>query len=135
MYGGTFLIIITVFGLVHSWTALLVLPLLLLSGAMFAAPAICVSTLANAFEQMFYYITLVITPMFTFSGIFSPHPAPSWYPGGDLVHALYHVAHVARACVLGRLSIDLWSDVAWMCVFTALALLFPASLIQRKLLV
>jgi len=136
MYGGTFLIIITAFGLVHSWTALLVLPLLLLSGAMFAAPAICVSALANAFEQMFYYITLVITPMFTFSGIFFPLTRlPHGVQVAIWFTPLYHVAHVARACVLGRLSIDLWSDVAWMCVFTALALLFPASLIQRKLLV
>lgn len=48
---------------------------------------------------------------------------------------LYHVAHVARACVLGHLSVDLWTDIAWMIIFTGIALLFHARLIQRKLLV
>ena len=48
---------------------------------------------------------------------------------------LYHVSHLARSFVLGRMSADLWSDVAWIAVFTAIVLLFPARLIKRKLLV
>jgi lipooligosaccharide transport system permease protein len=136
MYGGTFLIIITAFGLVHSWTALLVLPLLVLSGFMFAAPAICVASIAKVFEQMFYYITLCITPMFMFSGIFFP---PTRLPHGVQVAIwftpLYHVAHLARSFVLGQMSPDLLIDIAWIAVFTAIAMLFPVPLIRRKLMV
>src|SRR5579859_1522111 len=72
VFGGIFLIIVAVFGLVHSWTVLLVLPLLALTGVLFAAPAMAVATVATAFDQLFYYITLIITPMFMFSGIFFP---------------------------------------------------------------
>lgn len=136
IYGGTFLIIITLFGLVHSWTALLVLPLLVLSGMMFCAPAICVSAIATVFEQMFYYITLIITPMYMFSGIF--------FPPTRLPHAvqwaiwftpLYHVAHLSRSFVLGQMSGNLIVDVIWIMAFTAIAMLFPSHLIRRKLLV
>jgi lipooligosaccharide transport system permease protein len=136
LYGGIFLLIITVFGLVHSWAALLVLPLLLLCGAMFAAPAICVAAVVEMFDQMFYYITLVITPMYMFSGIFFP---VSRLPRGVQVAIwftpLYHVSHLARSFVLGQLSVGLVVDVLWMLVFTAIVLLFPARLIRRKLMV
>src|SRR5205807_1575334 len=67
IYGGVFLLVITAFGLVHSFTAILVIPVLALAGVMFAAPAMCVATLVKAFQQMFYYITLFITPMYMFS--------------------------------------------------------------------
>jgi lipooligosaccharide transport system permease protein len=136
LYGGTFLCIIAVFGLVHSWAALLVLPLLVLTGVMFSAPAMCMAALAQVFEQMFYYIKLVITPMFMFSGIFfPPNRLPHSVQGAIWFTPLYHVAHLARSFVLGKMSADLLGDVAWMVVFTALALLFPARLIRRKLLV
>src|SRR4051794_37567855 len=72
MYGGTFLIIITLFGLVHAWTALLVLPLLLLTGVMFAAPALSYVAITRANEHLLYYISLIIVPMYMFSGVFFP---------------------------------------------------------------
>jgi lipooligosaccharide transport system permease protein len=136
IYGGTFLIVITAFGLVHSFTAILVVPVLALAGLMFAAPALCVAALARQFQQMFYYMTLVITPMFMFSGVF--------FPPSRLPHAvqwaiwftpLYHVAHLARALVLGSLSSSLLVDIAWILVFTFLVSLFPTGLIRRRLLV
>jgi lipooligosaccharide transport system permease protein len=136
LYGGTFLIIITAFQLVHSWTALLVLPVLCLAGMMFAAPALSVAATAKAFEHMFYYITLVITPMYMFSGIFfPPNRLPHAIQGAIWFTPLYHVAHLTRSLVLGQVQADLWIDIAWMAVFTAIALLFPSRLIHRKLMV
>jgi lipooligosaccharide transport system permease protein len=136
LYGGTFLIIITLFQLVHSWWALLSLPVLALTGVMFAAPAMAFAATAKAFEQMFYYITLLITPMFTFSGIFFP---PSRLPHSVQVAIwftpLYHVAHLIRSLVLGRVHADLFTDVLWMLVFTGIMLLLPASRIRSKLMV
>jgi lipooligosaccharide transport system permease protein len=136
IYGSTFLLIIGCFGLVHSWAALLVLPLLVLAGMMFAAPAICMAASAKVFEHMFYYITLVITPMYMFSGIFfPPNRLPHAVQGAIWFTPLYHVAHLARSFVLGQLSSDLLVDVAWIAVFTAVAMLFPSRLIRKKLLV
>lgn len=136
LYGGIFMLIITLFGLVHSWSALLVFPVLLLVGVMFATPAICVSASVKAFEQMFYYMTLVITPMYMFSGIFFPPTRlPHAVQGAIWFTPLYHVAHLIRNLVLGRLGLDLVGDVVWMLAVTAVMLLFPSRLVKRKLLV
>jgi len=136
IYGGTFLAIITAFQLVHSWWAILAIPVLALTGIMFAAPAMAFAATARIFEQMFYYITLLITPMFTFSGIFFP---PSRLPHGVQVAIwftpLYHVANLIRSLVLGRVHANLFVDVLWMLVFTALMLLLPANRIRKKLMV
>jgi lipooligosaccharide transport system permease protein len=85
---------------------------------------------------MFYYVTLVITPMFMFSGIFfPPSRLPPAVQGAIWVTPLYHVSHLARSFVLGRMSLDLLGDVVWILIFTGLVLLFPSRLIRRKLLV
>ena len=127
---------VSLYPLVHSFMALLVLPLLVLSGVMFATPAVCTAAIVKAFEQMFYYITLAITPMFMFSGIFfPPNRLPHAVQWAIWLTPLYHVAHLSRSFVLGRPTPDLLVDVAWILVFTLVALLFPARLIRRKLLV
>jgi lipooligosaccharide transport system permease protein len=136
IYGGIFLLVITAFGLVHSLWALLVFPVLALTGVMFAAPALCIAAVAKAFEQMFYYITLVITPMYMFSGIFfPPDKLPKPVQKAIWFTPLYHVAHLVRSLVLGDVRLDLLGDVAWILVFTFIALLFPAGLIRKRLLV
>lgn len=136
IYGGIFLLVITAFGLVHSLTAVLVIPVLFLSGLMFAAPALSVAALARQFQQMFYYMTLVITPMFMFSGIFFPlsrvNPAVRtaiW------LTPLYHVAHLIRALAGGSLSSSLLVDLGWIGGFTFLLMLFPSRLIRRRLMI
>lgn len=136
LYGGTFMIVILAFGLIHSLWALLALPVLALTGVMFSVPAMCIASVVKAFDQMFYYITLAITPMFMFSGIFfPPSRLPSAVQGAIWFTPLYHVAHLIRNLVLGQPSMDLFGDLLWMLVFTGIVLLFPSWLIRRKLLV
>jgi lipooligosaccharide transport system permease protein len=136
LYGGTFLAIITAFGLVHSWWTLMVPVVLALSGIMFAAPAIAFAATVKAFDQMFYYITLIITPMFTFSGIFfPPSRLPQAIQGVIWFTPLYHTSHLIRSFVLGQVSGGLIVNFLWILVFSAIALLFPSRLIRKKLMV
>jgi lipooligosaccharide transport system permease protein len=60
------------FGLVHSPWAILVVPLSLLSGIMFASIALFFTSLAPSIYSFNYYFTLFMTPMFFFSGVFFP---------------------------------------------------------------
>lgn len=136
MYGGTFLLIITAFGLVHAWTALLVLPLLLLTGVMFAAPAMSYVAITRVNEHLLYYISLVVIPMYMFGGVFFPiRRLPHAVQVAIWFTPLYHAADLFRNLVLGRIGIGLLSDLLWIIVVTAIALLLPARLIRRKLLV
>ena len=60
------------FGLWPSPWAVALLPILFLTGIFFAALGLIMTALAGGYEFFNYFISLVITPLFLFSGIFFP---------------------------------------------------------------
>lgn len=134
LYGGVFFVVLLVLGLVHSWWSLL-LPLpLVAAGILFSAPGLLVATVARNHEQLFYYFSLVITPMFLFSGVFFPL---AHMPGAvrliiDLT-PLFHVVNLVRAMVLGTMSSSLWTDALWVVGYMAALTLLPARVLARRL--
>jgi len=134
LYGTVFFIVLLALGLVHSlWALLLPIPLFV-TGMLFASPGLLVATWAHNHEQLFYYFTLVVTPMFLFSGVFFPiaHlPGPVRFII-DLT-PLYHVVNVTRALVLGRFTTSLWQDAMWVVGYAAILALFPARVLARRL--
>lgn len=134
LYGMIFLVVILALGLVHSWWALL-LPLpLALTGILFAAPALWVASVASNHEQLFYYFSLVVTPMFMFSGVFFPvaHLPPILRLLIE-VTPLYHVVDLMRALVLGHVGLKSLVDVGFMLAFSALFAFMPSRALRRKL--
>lgn len=136
LYGATFLLVILALGLVQAWTALLVLPLMVLSGVVFGSAALVIACFARLQDHLFYYFTLAITPMFMFSGIFFPvnHLPPAarvviW------LTPLYHFVNVARAMVLGRAGgTSPLADLAWIAAAACLVLPWPLAAMRRKLM-
>jgi lipooligosaccharide transport system permease protein len=134
LYGAGFFLVLLVLGLVHSWWALLLPVPLALVGLLFAAPALWVAAAARTHEQLFYYYTLVMTPLFLFSGVFFPIqrlPAPAQ----DLVRALplYHAVDLARDLVLGQIRPAAWGDLLWLAGYAALLMMLPGRMLERKL--
>ena len=136
LYGATFLLVILALGLVRAWTAILVLPLMVVSGVIFASLALVVACAARLQDHLFYYFTLAITPMFMFSGIF--FPVKSLPPPARVViwfTPLYHLVHLARVLVLGRtVGQPPVGDILWVLVVACLALPWPLRSMRRKLL-
>lgn len=66
------LLVAALLGAVHDATALWVLGLIFLTGLVFGAMALLVSALSPSYDFFLYYFTLVVTPMFLFSGVFFP---------------------------------------------------------------
>ena len=66
------LVVALVLGAIHSWGALLCVPAFFLVGLCFAGPALLVTAVARAWDVFAYYVTLAITPMFIFCGVFYP---------------------------------------------------------------
>ncbi len=134
LYGTIFLIVLLLLGLVRSWWAL-VLPLpLFVTGVLFSAPALWVAARASNHEQLFYYLTLVITPMFMFSGVFFPiGRLPG--PVRDMVEItpLYHVVNLVRALILGRLRPGLIGDSLWILAYTVGLAFLPVRVLRRRL--
>jgi lipooligosaccharide transport system permease protein len=72
MSAGAILVVASALGIVHGARAVLVLPVALLVGTCFAAMALVVTALSKNYEFFLYYVTLVVTPMMLFCGVFFP---------------------------------------------------------------
>ncbi len=140
LYGTGFLAVLTVLGiafgepLIVSWWALLIPPMLLVIGVMFSVMGTLFTSLIERIDLYAYYFTLVVTPLFLFSGIFFPvenFPAPvpqiAWFT------PLYHAVNVCRELATGP-SPAVLADVAWILVFTLMLALLPVQIMRRRLI-
>jgi lipooligosaccharide transport system permease protein len=117
-----------------AWTTLLVPVVALLAGILFAALAMTVAALVANIDTFNYYITLFLTPMFVFSGVFYPLSSlPPFARGIAWFMPLYHVVRLMRGLMLGGLTAP-WADVLWLVVAAALACPWPVWLLHRKLI-
>ena len=141
LYGTGFLAVITALGfafspqalLVSSPWALLIPPVLLVVGIMFSVMGTLFTSLISSIDFYAYYFTLVVTPLFLFSGIFfpiedfpSPAPQIAWFT------PLYHAVNVCRALATGP-SLGVLVDVAWILIFTGALALLPVHFMRRRL--
>ncbi len=140
LYGTGFLAVLAVLGLVFgeplitSWWALFIPPVLLMIGIMFSVTGTLFTSLIDRIDLFSYYFTLVVTPLFLFSGIFFPiedFPAPvpqvAWFT------PLYHAVNVCRALAVGPTPAVL-VDVVWILIFTGALALIPIHLMRRRLI-
>lgn len=70
--GVAVLIVATLLGLVASPMALLIIPVILLTGLVFAGLGLIMTALSPSYDFFMYYFTLAITPMMLFCGVFFP---------------------------------------------------------------
>ena len=125
------LIVIAAFGLVHSFWALLTIPLSIAAGLMFSSIALVVTSVSSTIYTFNYFFTLFITPMFFFSGVFFPLDAFS-----DLVRRLSWispltpVANLMRVLVGGEPGSGAWWGLAIMVGLTAV--FFPLALVTMR---
>jgi lipooligosaccharide transport system permease protein len=129
------LIVIAAFGLVHSFWALLTIPLSAAAGLMFSSIALAVTSVSPSIYTFNYFFTLFITPMFFFSGVFFPLDAFSptvqklcW------ISPLTPVADLARALVSGHPGEGAWWGLAIVFGLTAIFFSLALVMMRRRLL-
>ncbi len=134
LYGTTIIVTISVLGLVDSPLVLLVIPLLFVSGLIFSQMSMIFVAFAPGIDSFNYYYTLLMTPMFLFSGIFFPLDAmPSAVRIVAFFTPLYHLTNACRSLAAGSLT-PVMGDVVWL-VAAALALsLFPFRVMKRRVI-
>jgi lipooligosaccharide transport system permease protein len=126
--------VVTAFGLVPSWLALATIPLGFVAGAMFYAMALSMTALSRSYEFFNYYFTLLVAPMFLFSGVFFPlENAPRWALGLAQLLPLTHVVATSRALVRGAPTVEAALHAAALTVYAAVALGVAATLMVRRL--
>ena len=142
LYGTAFLGVLTVLGfvlspealLISSPWALLIPPVLLIIGVMFSVMGTLFTSLIGSIDLYSYYFTLVVTPLFLFSGIFFPiEDFPSPVPEIAWFTPLYHAVNICRSLATGP-SPGILVDVVWVLVFTGVLALLPIHFMRKRLI-
>jgi len=126
--------VLMAFGLMWSPWLLASPVLFLLEGLMFASMALIVTAFVPSYDYYAYYFSLVVSPMFFFSGIFFPLSGmPAWVSKAAWFFPLTHAVKISRSLAAGDVSLSLLGEFAWMAVFTLIAAWFAIKLIKRRL--
>jgi lipooligosaccharide transport system permease protein len=132
LYGTIIILVIYVLGLVKSPMLVLALPLVFVSGIIFAGLSVMYVALVPGIDYFNYYFTLFMTPMFLFSGIFFPlenlHPVATKIA---FFTPLYHMVNVTRGLADGYFPAR---DAVWLVVAAGLISPYPFRLMRRRIL-
>lgn len=135
IYSTVFLAVVAAFGLLSSPLALLIPPFVLLGGLCFSSLGYTFTALIPKIDLYSFYFTLVVTPMFLFSGIFFPFDRlPGWVEVIAFMTPLYHLVEITRALSFGE--VDGWIAVhtAWLAAVSALLFVVPVRALRARLL-
>jgi lipooligosaccharide transport system permease protein len=132
--GAGFLLVLAVFGLVHSPWALLAIPGSLVVGFMFGSLGLLAMTFVRDWPD-FQIVQLVMLPMFLFATTFFPldtYPGPLRLPISVL--PLYPSIELVRGPVLGQVGPHLLQPLAYLVVVGTLALVLAARRMRAVLI-
>lgn len=134
LYGSTIIIVISAFGLVKSPLILLVLPVLFISGLIFAEISVIFTAVVPGIDSFNYFYTLLMTPMFLFSGIFFPlDNLPKVVSKIAFFTPLYHLVNICRSLAEGNFKNVQW-DILWVFVVVAVLAPYPFRLMRKRIL-
>ncbi|HBS60809.1 MAG TPA: ABC transporter permease [Firmicutes bacterium] len=135
LFGLVILIVIGLWGQIQSPWAGLIPFFLLLPGTVFSLLALSYTGITPHIDYLGYYVTLFITPLYLFAGIFFPVSSmPAWVQYLAWVNPLYHSVEVCRALVLGNIYAALWLHVAILLAYTVCLGWLPAYLFRKRLI-
>jgi lipooligosaccharide transport system permease protein len=126
--------VIALCGLLDFPGTLLLVPLAVLGGLMFAALGMICTALVPGIETFNLPIFLGITPMFLFSGTFFPlHNLPDWAQHVAQFLPLTHLVLLARGCALHLWDTGLWLSLLYLLTATLLLLPLAMALMVRRI--
>jgi lipooligosaccharide transport system permease protein len=127
MYG-----VLLVFNVIpNPWTSVALIPVIILTGLLFASFGILVTSFARSYDFFAYYFTLILGPMFFFSGTFFPlSQLPPWVAQFAWFMPLTHSVSLSRSIALGQFSMSLWADFLWLSV--VMILIFWAGIYRMS---
>jgi lipooligosaccharide transport system permease protein len=122
-------------GIVRGPQALLVLPIALLVGTCFAAMALVVTAISKNYEFFLYYVTLVVTPMMLFCGVFFPlEGLPPPLRSAAAFLPLTHAVELIRPLMTGGWPAHATLDLSVLVGYGAVSYSIATALVRRRLL-
>jgi lipooligosaccharide transport system permease protein len=122
-------------GLAPLPSSLFVLPLIPLTGLLFAAIGITFTLKIPNLDLFSFYFTLFLTPLFLFSGVFFPleeRLSENWLWVAEAL-PLVHPVRLARAAFRGEASPILLWDIAYLFIVSALLLAWARRCVRQRL--
>jgi lipooligosaccharide transport system permease protein len=129
------LVVATLLGAIHHWTALGAIPVFFLVGLCFAGPAIVAAAFAPSYDFFNYYTTLLITPMFIFSGVF--YPVATLPPIAQAIVGILPLSHaiaLIRPLVAGQAMTDPALHVGVLLAYAVVGYGAATIFIRRRLI-
>ncbi|MCL4491767.1 MAG: ABC transporter permease [Nitrospirae bacterium] len=134
IYGTTIIIVISAFGLVYSPLVILTIPVIFVSGLIFSGLSVIVAAKVKGIDYFNYFYTLLMTPMFLFSGIFFPLDAmPPLVTRIAFFMPLYHVVNICRAFAYGEIAVVRW-DIVWILVVAVILAPYPFKVMRKRII-
>ena len=132
--GVSVLTVALIFGLLHSPLALLTIPVAFLTGMVFASLALMLVAVAPSIGTLNNFFTILITPMFFFSGIFFPLDRfPDILRQLAWLLPLTHSAHLSRGLTLGQLDWSILFSGLMLIAYVSILLPMAVKLMHRRL--
>ena len=132
-YGSIITLVVSTFGLIDSPMIILVIPLLFISGLIFAEISVIATAIVPGIDSFSYFFTLLLTPSFLFSGIFFPLDTfPQIVTKVAFFTPLYHLVNICRAFASGSIHSAGW-DVIWLLAVAVLLAPYPFRMMRRRI--
>lgn len=133
-YGTAIIIVLSVFRLIDSPMIILAVPVLFVSGLIFAETAVIAAAVVPGIDSFSYFFTLLMTPSFLFSGIFFPlDTLPPVVTKIAFFTPLYHLVNICRSFAAGSLEAVVW-DIIWLAAAAVLLLPYPFRLMRKRII-
>jgi len=133
IYGVIIMIVIAAFGLVDSAVLVAAIPVLFISGVIFAEISLIFVAIVPGIDSFNYFYTILMTPMFLFSGIFFPvDTMPEVVAKIAFFTPLYHLVNVCRSFSSGGVMAARW-DLLWLVAVAAFMAPYTFRLMRKRL--
>jgi lipooligosaccharide transport system permease protein len=118
-FSACVVLVMTLFGAIPMPVGLVALPIGFLTGTMFGAISLLVTSFVQNINHFNFYFTGFLSPMFFFSGTVFPIDSlpPFLRPFAEIL-PLTHAIRLTRSLVIARLSPVLLADLAFLVVVT-----------------
>ncbi|HFE9851571.1 ABC transporter permease [Enterococcus sp. DIV1420a] len=134
IFGTMFLILVSFFGVVHSWTVILIPIVLFVTGIIFGLLGLTFTALAPSRDYVNYYNVLIIQPLYMFSDTFFPLSSMSSnikFLGN--FSPLYHAANLCRGLLVGNMNNFLFHMLS-LILFVIVLFYLPMIAVNKKLI-
>lgn len=109
--------------------------LIFLVGILFSSMAMIVTALSPSYDFFSYYFTLILAPMFFFSGIFFPLAK---FPGiirlFSILLPLTHAVNISRAFVMGNISYAVLASIPLLILGAFIMITIAINLVRKRVI-